>query len=110
MYKHYIRINENYEIIHAFSSAFEDPLTNDILIKTTEERHFNLPLLYNDVIYKWKYIDGVFVEKKQEDLQALWKSYLLERKSDDSEIEYIKKDIANMWYEIMMGGYNSELV
>jgi hypothetical protein len=54
MYKHYIRINENSEVIGAFSSAFQNPQEGDILLVETEERHFNLTLTTECVArYTW---------------------------------------------------------
>ena len=40
--KHYIRINEDNEVIKGFSDAFEDPLVTDICINEDAGRHFKL--------------------------------------------------------------------
>lgn len=40
-YKHYIRTNEENSIVKVFSTAFEEPDQEDILICETDERHFN---------------------------------------------------------------------
>lgn len=37
LYKHYIRLNKNNEITHAFSNAFEQPKEIDILFQETEQ-------------------------------------------------------------------------
>ena len=66
-YKHYIRINENNEIIKAFSDAFEQPEENDICINDNAERHCSLQIMENNFIYgakyKYKYIDNEIIEK-----------------------------------------------
>ena len=41
MHKHYIRLNNKNHIIKGFSTAFEQPIGNDILIEETKERHYN---------------------------------------------------------------------
>jgi len=53
-YFHYIRINEQNEIIHAFSNAFEQPLETDILLCETEERHCRLQIFSDKYIGKYK--------------------------------------------------------
>lgn len=70
MYKHYIRLNENQEIIKAFSDAFEQPLETDILYldtkgkKIKEPRHTHLccselfPITNDEGKCKNKWIDG----------------------------------------------------
>lgn len=72
MYRHYIRINENYEVTYGYSSAFENPKVGDILLRETEQRHFylgdfifNPPLtegISNKYLYVWEYGE---VSKKQ---------------------------------------------
>ena len=78
-YRHYIRINEQNEIIHAFSNAFEQPIEGDILFQETEQRHCQLNILSEKYIgkYKYKYIDGKIIEKTEEELYTAE-----ERKSD----------------------------
>ena len=58
--KHYIRINDNV-VIKSFSDAFETPLTTDVFIEDGG-RHYNLSLMNENGQYKFKYIDGNFVE------------------------------------------------
>lgn len=71
MYNHYIRINEANEVIAAFSSAFQEPLPDDICItpEGTMERHFNLSLQTRGVYrYTW---DGELKERTPEDIDRI---------------------------------------
>ena len=72
LYKHYIRLNTNNEIIHAFSDAFEQPEKTDILLKETKERHCQFQVFSEKYLgkYKYKYIDGQVVEKSEEELYS----------------------------------------
>lgn len=61
----YIRLNENKEIIKAFSDCFTKPEKTDILYKETDERHFHLDIIenINEISkYKYKYINGDIIE------------------------------------------------
>lgn len=54
-YNHYIRIDSNNFVIHAFSDAFETLLGTDILVASDAGRHFN-PVLTDsqgNYTYKW---------------------------------------------------------
>lgn len=60
--QHYIRIDENNNIIHGFSTAFEQPIKGDILLRNTEFRHFYIgDFIFNPQLldypnkpkYKW---------------------------------------------------------
>lgn len=68
MYKHYIRLNEKKHIIKAFSTAFEQPEENDILVKENAGRHYNPIIHRTDGLYKFKYIDGEWVVNTDSDL------------------------------------------
>lgn len=71
MYKHFIRLNDNKEVIKAFSSAFEQPEESDICInEDTMERHFNLSLL-QDGAYKYKYDGKNLVVRTREEIDAV---------------------------------------
>lgn len=63
-YKHYIKINGNSMIIDNFSSAFRQPVGGEILVKDTNERHFNLGLYDNQGIlqYQWQDPDIVKID------------------------------------------------
>jgi len=72
-YKHYIRLNSQNEIIHAFSDAFNIPEEADILLEETEERHCQFKVMSEKYIgkYKYKYIDGEIIEKSEEELYPI---------------------------------------
>lgn len=86
-YKHYIRLNSQNEIIHAFSDAFEQPIKTDILLGETEERHCQLQIMSEKYIgkYKYKFINGEIVEKTEDELYPIE-----ERKAD--KIKAIKAE------------------
>lgn len=72
MYNHYIRIDENNNIIKSFSTAFELPTDGDILIaEDTEERHYNLNLLSPDGFYLLKYENDEIIEKTEAEIYDL---------------------------------------
>ena len=70
--KHYIRLDENNNIIKGFSDAFEQPEPTDILINEHGGRHFELfgetnpsPFTIDNIpLYKW---DGVTVQYRTDD-------------------------------------------
>lgn len=72
--KHYIRLDENSNIIHRFSTAFEQPLESDICINEDTGRHFELlgevnPSLKDENrILRFKY-DNVPVIRTDEEKQ-----------------------------------------
>lgn len=55
--KHYIRTDAKGYIVKAFSDAFEQPLTTDILIEEGD-RHYNLDI-WDNGIPKLKYDNGI---------------------------------------------------
>jgi hypothetical protein len=75
-YKHYIRIDINNIIIHGFSDAFEQPITNDIQLTGDFGRHFQIQLISpqprSQFIYKL--INGSMVARTQEELDVEWNS------------------------------------
>lgn len=68
MHKHYIRLNNKNHIIKGFSTAFEQPEENDILIVETKERHYNPAISRDDGLPKYKYINDTWVENTDTDL------------------------------------------
>ena len=74
MYNHYIRLQDN-KIIKGFSTAFEQPLKDDVLIAEDAQRHFELngqtnpPLIEEHGIEKYKYKDGKVEERTEEEIQ-----------------------------------------
>ena len=76
--KHYVRIDENGNIIKGFSDAFEKPQEGDIVITEQAGRHFRLPfhnqvnppLQTNEGIPLYKYEDGEVKARGEEEIQA----------------------------------------
>lgn len=68
MAKHYIRINENNEIIKSFSTDFEQPEQDDICVNEDGDRHYNLAIRTDDMQYRLKYIANEIIEKTEEEL------------------------------------------
>ena len=68
---HYIKINDNNEIIKAFSTAFEVAEAGDICVNETGDRHFNLDLRdMKTNEYRLKWVDDEIVEKSPEELDT----------------------------------------
>ena len=87
-YNHYIRTNENGDIIKAYSTAFIKVEKGDILIKENADRHFNLSLFTMDGYYKYKYnTDKKIVEEKTE--SEIYTDDILKQK----EIEKVINDL-----------------
>lgn len=67
MYKHYIKVDGNNNVISSFSDAFKEPDQDSILIIESTERHYNLDLFAyingGINVYKYKYDKGNVVEK-----------------------------------------------
>jgi len=95
-YKHYIRLNSQNEIIHAFSNAFEQPSETDILLMETEERHCQFQVMSDKYIgkYKYKYINGEIIEKSEEELYPIEERKL-------NKIKEIKAEA----YRLITGNY-----
>ena len=76
MAKHYIRKDENGDVIHAFSDKFEQPISGDLCINENASRHFPMQELFPKGLktdrgypqYKW---DGKPIEKKPEEIYTL---------------------------------------
>lgn len=74
--KHYIRLDDQRNIVYGFSDAFEQPQEYDICINEHGGRHFELlgqtnPSLRNDQgVYLYRYVDGEVVAKTQEEIQS----------------------------------------
>ena len=75
MYNHYIRLQDN-KIVKGFSTAFEQPLKDDILIAEDAQRHFELngqtnpPLTDEQGITKYKYVDGQVMARSEQEIEA----------------------------------------
>ena len=73
--KHFIRLNENNEIIKAFSTAFEQPIEGDVLLDENMYRHTTeyMPILAKLIDqetgqYLLKYIDNQIITKTHDEL------------------------------------------
>lgn len=75
MSKHYIRLDNNNNIIKGFSTDFEQPIDTDICINENGNRQFELnyevnpPLVNSQRIYLYKYLSGEVVVKTDEEIQ-----------------------------------------
>lgn len=79
-YEHYIRI-KNGLVIHAFSSAFEEPKKSDILIAETNERHFNPDLYTMEGFPRYKWDGEKMVERSRNEIYTL--DFIKQRKIDE---------------------------
>ncbi|GGF72805.1 hypothetical protein GCM10010912_17530 [Paenibacillus albidus] len=94
MYKHYIRVDANGNVIRAFSDAFEQSQDGDILVSEGGGRHFNLDLWYNGVIPRWHVPGDQMVERDAKELTTLWTQYQAAHPPELSDIEQLR--IENM--------------
>lgn len=69
MFKHYIRLNEKQHIIKAFSTAFVNPISTDILVNEDAGRQYNPAIHRFDGLLKYKYLNNKWVENNDDDLQ-----------------------------------------
>ena len=71
-YSVYARANENNKVIYIFSTCFEQPLENDVLIKTGYGDEYIHVGYYNlvteDYAHRYKIADGVFTECTSEEI------------------------------------------
>jgi hypothetical protein len=74
--KHYIRIDTDNRVIHGFSSAFEEPLNDDICINENGGRHFELfgkanpPLFTLDSIPLYKWDDKQVLQRADDEIET----------------------------------------
>ena len=73
MYKHYITVNANNEVIAAFSNGFQDPQSGDICITPngTDERHFNPVLVGPYGVYLYTFDGTNMVARSADQVAAL---------------------------------------
>jgi hypothetical protein len=110
-YKHYIRINSNNEIIHAFSDAFQSPEETDILLGETEERHCQFQVMSDKYIgkYKYKYVDGEIIEKTEEELYTAEERKADKIKQINNKAKADIEAVYPLWEQInLIGGYDKE--
>ena len=107
MYKHYIRLNENKDIIKIFSSAFEVPEENDVIVYEGQDRHFNQidgkSIINEDNLFIFKYIDNAIIEKTHDEIYTVEYNNTKEREQIlnellalDSKITREEENIYNM--------------
>jgi hypothetical protein len=91
-YKHYIRVDADANVIHAFSDAFEQPEPSDLLVTEDGGRHFNLDLWYNLVIPRWHVTGDEILERDDTELAALWLQYQVTHPPQPSELEQLRAE------------------
>ncbi|ASA20953.1 hypothetical protein [Paenibacillus donghaensis] len=92
MYKHYIRVDTDDNVIRAFSDAFEQPQPGDLLVTENGGRHFNLDLWYNGVIPRW-YVEGDdMVERTDVELATMWEQYQTAHPPQLTEVQQLQKE------------------
>jgi hypothetical protein len=64
LYKHYVRLDEDDVVIFGFSSAFEEPQENDIVIDENAPRQFLLDIITNDGQFKYLLDGNSLVERE----------------------------------------------
>lgn len=69
MIRHYIRKDDNKNIIKTFTTAFEEPEQDDICVNENGDRHYNLDIKTPEGYYKYKY-DKEIIEKTQEEIDV----------------------------------------
>lgn len=69
MYKHYVRIDANSNVIDRYSEWEGKYQDGDILAEESEERHYNFPIMNERVqfLYRW---DNSLIERSQAELDA----------------------------------------
>jgi len=72
MANHYIRLKQGTNFIEkSFSTDFENPIPGDILIaERSDERHFNLELMDDDLFFLLKYENGEIISTTGLDQKA----------------------------------------
>lgn len=76
MYNHYVRLDENFNIIKTFSDAFEKPLLTDIKYKeNTNQRHFHLNLFIEDNLCRYEWKNKKYIKKTKQKLNIEKNSY-----------------------------------
>lgn len=99
-YKHYIRVDANNIVIHAFSDAFEQPQDGDILVESDAGRHYNLQLMNERGQYIYKVVNGQMVARTQTELDTEWAARPTPPPSQDDRIKALEDALLQM----MLGG------
>ncbi|CAH1054024.1 hypothetical protein [Paenibacillus pseudetheri] len=91
-YSHYIRVDTDGNVIHAFSDAFEQAKDGDILVTEGGSRHFNLDLWYNGVIPRWYVTGDEMIERTDAELSIQWHQYQVAHPPEQSELEKLRAE------------------
>jgi len=106
-FQHYIRIDENKNIIYGFSTAFEQPLEADICINEDGSRHFelfgviNISLTDEKGIRLYKYTDKV--EKRTEDEIQADLDIINSKPKPKTELEILQETVDMLLLESLGG-------
>ncbi len=65
MTKHYIRIDNDKNIIKAYSDQFEQFVAKDICVNENASRHYHLNILNSDGLYNYKWDGSKIIEKTE---------------------------------------------
>lgn len=103
-YNHYIRVDQAGIIIYGFSSAFEDPKTDDICILQDGPRQFQEvwtePLTNERGQYRYKWIEGQRMERSADELDAEWAARPPAPPTVDDQIALMQKALD----DLILGG------
>ncbi|ANY70405.1 hypothetical protein BBD42_30845 [Paenibacillus sp. BIHB 4019] len=99
-YNHYIRINEAGTIVYGFSTAFEHPAGNDILLLEDGPRHFQQafhePLINERGQYRFRWGGGEIVERTAEELAAEQPAVTKTLEQEFAELKQVVADLASL--------------
>jgi len=70
MANRYFRLNENDEIVYAFTDYHETPEQDDILYQENQDNHWFFPVQCQKGYYRYKWIDDELYEKTEQELMA----------------------------------------
>jgi hypothetical protein len=104
-YKHYIRLDESDLIVKRLSTAFEQPIETDICVNENASRHYNDTVTNERGQYIAKWIDGVEVERSDQELVDEWNQNLLDNpppKTIYEEIGDLKTQNAEIILSLVM--------
>lgn len=101
MYKHYIRVDTDGNVTHAFSDAFEQPRGDEILVTKDGGRHFNLNIWYNGIIPRWQVFGDEMTERTDLELLTLWERYQALHPPGLTEYDQLLADNAALLLELV---------
>ena len=101
MNKHYIRVDESGLVTKAFSNAFEKALETDICVNENGGRHYNLSLLREDGLPKYKYDNGLVLttdEDLKDKILEILKDTLRNKRNTEC---YSIVNRGKLWYDTL---------